>query len=56
MARRLRGDLLAVIALDAVPDQPDRLEPRAVKRRQKHYSKMTRPRPKKLLHNHRNNP
>ena len=47
MARRLRSDMLAGIALDAVPDRPDRLEPRVVKRRQKHYSKMTRPRHQK---------
>ena len=43
-ARNLRHALLSAIALDTVPDRPDRAEPRVVKRRPKHYFKMTRPR------------
>lgn len=37
-------ELLAVIARDQVPDRPDRLEPRAVKRRPKPYQLLNRPR------------
>jgi hypothetical protein len=36
--------LLEVIASDEVPDRPDRLEPRAVKRRPKPYQLLNRPR------------
>lgn len=38
------GDLLLAIAADRVPDRPDRVEPRAVKRRPKVYQLLTRPR------------
>jgi hypothetical protein len=37
-------ELLEVIARDQVPDRPDRLEPRAVKRRPKPYQLLNRPR------------
>jgi hypothetical protein len=37
-------ELLEVIARDQVPDRPDRLEPRAVKRRPKPYDRLNRPR------------
>jgi hypothetical protein len=37
-------ELLEVIARDEVPDRPDRLEPRAVKRRPKPYQLLNRPR------------
>ena len=37
-------ELLEVIARDEVPDRPDRLEPRAVKRRPKAYQLLNRPR------------
>ncbi len=37
-------ELLEVIARDQVPDRPDRLEPRAVKRRPKAYQLLNRPR------------
>ena len=36
--------LLLVIAADPVPDRPDRVEPRAVKRRSKSYPRLNRPR------------
>ena len=37
-------ELLEVIARDQVPDRPDRIEPRAVKRRPKAYQLLNRPR------------
>ena len=37
-------ELLEVIARDEVPDRPERLEPRAVKRRPKTYQRLNRPR------------
>ena len=37
-------ELLEVIARDQVPDRPDRMEPRAVKRRPKPYQLLNRPR------------
>jgi len=36
--------LLAQIARDSLPHRPDRIEPRAVKRRPKNYRRLTRPR------------
>lgn len=44
--------LLAQIARDSLPDRPDRIEPRAVKRRPKNYRRLTRPRheAKKLMY------
>lgn len=42
--RRLAAHLLKEIARDVVPDRPDRIEPRAVKRRPKNYRRLTRPR------------
>lgn len=41
---QLLVELLEVIARDEVPDRPDRLEPRAVKRRPKPYQLLNRPR------------
>ena len=41
---QLIAELLEVIARDEVPDRPDRLEPRAVKRRPKPYQLLNRPR------------
>jgi len=41
---QLIARLLEVIALDQVPDRPDRIEPRAVKRRPKPYQLLNRPR------------
>lgn len=40
----LIGELLEVIARDEVPDRPERLEPRALKRRPKCYQRLNRPR------------
>jgi hypothetical protein len=40
----LLRELLEVIARDEVPDRPDRLEPRALKRRPKSYQLLNRPR------------
>jgi len=42
--RRLTGALLQQIAFDPVPDRPNRIEPRAVKRRPKQYSRLIKPR------------
>ncbi|MCI0356015.1 MAG: IS4 family transposase, partial [Acidobacteria bacterium] len=42
--RRLRDQLLEVIACDQVPNRPGRREPRAVKRRAKPYQLLNRPR------------
>ena len=42
--RALIGKLLAVLAGDLVPERPGRREPRAVKRRPKPYSLLTKPR------------
>ena len=40
----LRESLLEWIATDIVPDRPDRIEPRRVKRRPKQYSRLVKPR------------
>lgn len=42
--RRARQELLRVIAVDQVPDRPDRVEPRARKRRPKIYPLLAKPR------------
>jgi hypothetical protein len=42
--RAIYADMLAVIALDPVPQRPDRFEPRCLKRRPKRYPFMKRPR------------
>ena len=49
--QRLYRLLLAWIAQDPLPHRPNRIEPRAVKRRPKEYPRLTRPRPemKRLL-------
>jgi hypothetical protein len=44
LARRLYDLLLRWIAHDLLPDRPNRLEPRAVKRRPKEYDLLNRPR------------
>jgi len=41
---RARQELLRIIAADQVPDRPDRVEPRACKRRPKCYQLLTKPR------------
>jgi hypothetical protein len=43
-ADRLYALLLLWINKDLVPDRPNRLEPRAVKRRPKEYDRLNRPR------------
>ena len=43
-AARLIKDLLKVLALDLVPERPHRREPRALKRRPKPFSLLTKPR------------
>jgi hypothetical protein len=43
-SRHLRNRLLEIIARDPVPLRPNRLEPRAVKRRPKNYQRLTSPR------------
>ena len=43
-ARRLYHRLLEILALDLIPLRPGRVEPRAVKRRPKPYSRLTKPR------------
>ena len=47
---------LEVIARDEVPDRPERLEPRAVKRRPKSYQRLNRPRHLMRDIAHRNTP
>ncbi len=42
--KRARRELLRIIAADQVPDRPNRVEPRAKKRRPKSYQLLTRPR------------
>ena len=49
-------ELLEVIARDEVPDRPERLEPRAVKRRPKDYQLLNRPRHLMRDIPHRNTP
>jgi hypothetical protein len=49
-------ELLEVIARDEVPDRPERLEPRAVKRRPKSYQLLNRPRHLMRYIPHRNTP
>jgi hypothetical protein len=44
LAKRLYDLLLRWIANDLLPDRPNRLEPRAVKRRPKEYARLNRPR------------
>jgi hypothetical protein len=43
-ARRLHGRLLEILARDLIPPRPGRNEPRAIKRRRKPYSLLTKPR------------
>jgi hypothetical protein len=45
LRRQLYLDMLSVIALDLVPERPDRFEPRCQKRRPKAFPFMKRPRP-----------
>jgi hypothetical protein len=40
----LYGKLIGMVAKEKVPDRPDRVEPRAVKRRPKPFPLMTKPR------------
>jgi hypothetical protein len=42
--KRAREELLRIIAADQVPERPDRVEPRACKRRPKCYQLLTKPR------------
>lgn len=42
--KRARQELLRIIAADQVPERPDRVEPRACKRRPKCYQLLTKPR------------
>ena len=48
-------ELLQVIARDQVPERPNRLEPRAVKRRPKPFDRLNRPRRLMKEISHRNN-
>ncbi len=51
----LVADLLRILAKDEVPDRPERVEPRAVKRRQKPYPLLNKPRHqyKEIAHRNR---
>lgn len=42
--RSIVARLLARVARDILPDRPNRIEPRAVKRRSKNYRRLTKPR------------
>jgi hypothetical protein len=44
LAETLYELLLGWIARDPVPDRPNRVEPRAIKRRPKEYDRLNRPR------------
>jgi hypothetical protein len=55
LQKALIRELLEVIARDQVPDRPDRIEPRAVKRRPKPYDRLNRPRHLMKEIPHRNN-
>jgi hypothetical protein len=52
--RELVAELLAVLARDAVPERPGRVEPRAVKRRPKPFPLLNRPRRRFKDISHRN--
>ena len=52
--RELVAELLAILARDAVPDRPGRVEPRAVKRRPKPFPLLNRPRRRFKDISHRN--
>ena len=52
----LIDQMLAVIARDAVPERPERSEPRAKKRRAKNYHLLTKPRRQMHVPPHRNRP
>lgn len=51
---RLKAQLLRILATDLVPLRPDRLEPRAKKRRPKNYNLLTKPRHEMVVSSHRN--
>jgi hypothetical protein len=55
MRLRLLADLLRRLAADAVPERPNRAEPRAIKRNTKHFPKLTCPRRRfrEIPHRHR---
>jgi hypothetical protein len=53
---KLYADLIFLIARDLVPLRPDRSEPRALKRRPKPYSFLTKPRHKMRVPPHRGRP
>jgi hypothetical protein len=52
----LLDTLLEIIAADVLPFRPDRVEPRAKKRRPKNYHLLTKPRRQMLVPPHRNRP
>ena len=54
VSRAARRELLRIIAADQVPDRPDRVEPRARKRRPKPYQWLTRPRQQMVVSASRN--
>ncbi len=52
--KRARAELLRVIAADQLPDRPNRIEPRARKRRPKSYQLLTKPRAEMIVSASRN--
>ncbi len=52
----LIDEMLAMIAVDCVPERPGRSEPRAKKRRAKNYHLLTKPRSEMYVPSHRNRP
>jgi hypothetical protein len=52
--KRARQELLRIIAADQVPDRPNRVEPRARKRRPKSYQLLTKPRHRMVVSPSRN--
>lgn len=55
VSRRARQELLRIIAAEQVPDRPDRVEPRARKRRPKSYRLLTKPRQQMVVSPSRSN-
>ena len=53
--KQIWNELLRTLADDLVPERPDRIEPRAAKRRPKQYPRLTKPRHKYRDNRHRSN-
>lgn len=54
--KALIAEMLVIIAKDRLPIRPNRIEPRAKKRRSKNYRLLTKPRHQMHVPKHRNRP